>query len=326
VPGRRVEVSKTSALTFVLYLTVLLGLDTGSLGVDIYIHLAPSAQSSADSISIPSETTWTTRLLFVEPSPHSRPATPVPLLLSLHPDIRIQPSTMGLKLPSIPWWWNLEWRNRKRTMLTLCAIEFPPTVAALTLFGIADPNTYRTKMWAEGALHGWNSDPIEILYAYANYKPIPVPTPWTQMYDHHPPPPPLVCGQSIMHDGRDRGEMLTSCRLQGHRLERRHLRPVHVHPPDEDDHVPDARLPPALLRHRARRADRRLGVRDRAAGGVRLQRRDGVVARALVPDPRLRRPRRARQPGLLHAGQGQLRRHRRHVVRSPPSPPANQAY
>lgn len=81
----------------------------------------------------------------------------------------------------IPWWMNLEWRTRKRVMLLLCAFEFAPTIAALTLFGIADPDTYRTKLWQEGANHGWNSDPIELVYAAANYKPIKAPTPWNQL-------------------------------------------------------------------------------------------------------------------------------------------------
>ena len=81
----------------------------------------------------------------------------------------------------LPWWFNIEWRTRKRVMLLLCAFEFAPTIAALVLFGIADPDTYRTKLWQEGANHGWNSDPIELLYAAANYKPISAPTPWNQL-------------------------------------------------------------------------------------------------------------------------------------------------
>jgi len=79
----------------------------------------------------------------------------------------------------IPWWVTLEWRV-PRVLLALCILEFPLTVAGLALYGIADPNTYRTLLWQEGANNGWNSDPSVILYAYANYKPIPVPTPWAQ--------------------------------------------------------------------------------------------------------------------------------------------------
>lgn len=81
----------------------------------------------------------------------------------------------------LPWWTTLEWRARKRVMLGLCAFEFAPTIAALTLFGIADPDTYRTKLWQEGSNHGWNSDPFELVLAAANYKPIKAPTPWNQL-------------------------------------------------------------------------------------------------------------------------------------------------
>ena len=80
----------------------------------------------------------------------------------------------------LPWWYKLNWRNPK-VLPILFVIEFPFTVACLALFGIADPDTYRTSLWKEGSIHGWNSDPQEILYAYANYKPIPIPAPWNQL-------------------------------------------------------------------------------------------------------------------------------------------------
>nr|OQO28280.1 hypothetical protein B0A51_03899 [Rachicladosporium sp. CCFEE 5018] len=70
------------------------------------------------------------------------------------------------------------WRMPK-AMLALMVLEFPLTVAALALFGIADPNLYRTKLWQNGADQGFNSSPIMILYAFANYKPIAVPLVWS---------------------------------------------------------------------------------------------------------------------------------------------------
>ena len=76
-------------------------------------------------------------------------------------------------------WINLEWRWPK-VFYVLVIIEVPFTISALALFGIADPDLYRTLLWQEGANHGWNSDPIEILYSYANYRPIATPTPWNQ--------------------------------------------------------------------------------------------------------------------------------------------------
>jgi len=72
-----------------------------------------------------------------------------------------------------------DWRWQKVPKV-LCAVEFPFTVAMLALSGIADPDTYRTLLWSEGAKHGWNSDPIELLYAEANYRPISAPRPWRQ--------------------------------------------------------------------------------------------------------------------------------------------------
>ncbi|MCJ1438335.1 hypothetical protein MMC27_007723 [Xylographa pallens] len=83
-----------------------------------------------------------------------------------------------MKMPSLSWI-NLEWRWQKFFYILIVA-EVPFTVSALALFGIADPDLYRTQLWQEGANHGWNSDPIEILYSYANYAPINTPTPWNQ--------------------------------------------------------------------------------------------------------------------------------------------------
>jgi hypothetical protein len=54
------------------------------------------------------------------------------------------------------------------------------TVAALALYGIADPNTYRSKLWQNGADAGFNSDPSIVLYSYANYRPIKTPLVWSQ--------------------------------------------------------------------------------------------------------------------------------------------------
>jgi len=52
-------------------------------------------------------------------------------------------------------------------------IELGGTVAALVLFGVASPDAYRTELWRVGSDNGFNSSPDEILYAYANYRPIP---------------------------------------------------------------------------------------------------------------------------------------------------------
>jgi hypothetical protein len=69
-----------------------------------------------------------------------------------------------------------------KLFFALILSEFPPTIAILALFGIASPNLYRMKLWQDGADNGFNSNPNEILYAYANYRPIPTPKVWSQLY------------------------------------------------------------------------------------------------------------------------------------------------
>lgn len=72
-------------------------------------------------------------------------------------------------------------------MMVLFIIEFAFTIAALALYGIADPDLYRTKLWQNGSDLGFNSNPNELLYAYANYKPISVPPVWSSLYAHCSP-------------------------------------------------------------------------------------------------------------------------------------------
>jgi len=73
-----------------------------------------------------------------------------------------------------------KWKLPK-LLYALFIIELAGTVAALALFGIADPNLFRTDLWQIGSDYGFNSSPLEILYAYANYRPIPkIPFVWSQ--------------------------------------------------------------------------------------------------------------------------------------------------
>jgi len=68
-----------------------------------------------------------------------------------------------------------------RVLIALFLIELAGTVAALALFGIADPDLFRTKLWQIGYDNGFNSNPNQILYAYANYRPLPkTPFVWSQ--------------------------------------------------------------------------------------------------------------------------------------------------
>ena len=73
-----------------------------------------------------------------------------------------------------------KWRTPK-LLLALFIIEIPFCIAALALFGIAQPDLYRTQFWQFGSDQGWNSNPNELIYAYANYKPIKAPLPWSQL-------------------------------------------------------------------------------------------------------------------------------------------------
>lgn len=74
------------------------------------------------------------------------------------------------------------WRHRK-PMWILMVLELLVLIPALVLFGIEQPDLYRTKFWQIGYDNGLNSNPNMILYAYANYKPLPtVPFVWSQRY------------------------------------------------------------------------------------------------------------------------------------------------
>ncbi len=72
-----------------------------------------------------------------------------------------------------------QWRW-PRFLILLMVLELGGTVAALVMFGIADPDLYRTKMWQVGYDNGFNSSPSAVLYAYANHRPIPkIPFVWS---------------------------------------------------------------------------------------------------------------------------------------------------
>ncbi|CAG8948770.1 hypothetical protein HYFRA_00001892 [Hymenoscyphus fraxineus] len=73
-----------------------------------------------------------------------------------------------------------KWRHPK-VWWGLLLLELAGTVAVLSLFGIASPNLYRTALWQVGAENGFNSSPKQILYAYANHRPLPsTPFVWSQ--------------------------------------------------------------------------------------------------------------------------------------------------
>ena len=73
-----------------------------------------------------------------------------------------------------------QWRLA-RIVYIFMILEFPFTVANLTLFGVAGPNMYREILWREGGERGFNSEPSTILYAYANYRPVKIPMVWSSL-------------------------------------------------------------------------------------------------------------------------------------------------
>jgi hypothetical protein len=72
--------------------------------------------------------------------------------------------------------------NRLHGKLSL-ALEFMVVIFCLTLSLVSQPYHLRTTLWAAGAEHGWNSDPHERVYFFANYKTPPaVPFIWSEEY------------------------------------------------------------------------------------------------------------------------------------------------
>ena len=72
------------------------------------------------------------------------------------------------------------WRARK-AMWWIMVAELAGVVPMLVLFGIAQPDAYRTALWKIGFLNQLNSNPNMILYAYANHRPLPhIPFIWSQ--------------------------------------------------------------------------------------------------------------------------------------------------
>jgi len=63
----------------------------------------------------------------------------------------------------------------------LMPLELMGLIPILVIFGIAQPDLYRTDLWKIGYENKLNSNPNMILYAYANHKPLPqVPLVWSR--------------------------------------------------------------------------------------------------------------------------------------------------
>ncbi|EHA54324.1 hypothetical protein MGG_01229 [Pyricularia oryzae 70-15] len=74
-----------------------------------------------------------------------------------------------------------KWKSRKPIWALMLA-ELITMIPLLVLFGIAQPDTFRTLMWRIGYAEKLNSNPNIILYALANHEPIPkLPFVWSQL-------------------------------------------------------------------------------------------------------------------------------------------------
>ena len=70
----------------------------------------------------------------------------------------------------------------KRFVAWAMAPELAVLIALLVIFGISQPDMYRTDMWQIGFDNKLNSNPNMILYAYANHRPLPkIPLIWSLM-------------------------------------------------------------------------------------------------------------------------------------------------
>lgn len=69
----------------------------------------------------------------------------------------------------------------RKAIWWLMGLELLGLVPILVIFGISQPDLYRTDLWRIGYLNGYNSNPNRVLYAYANYQPMPpVALVWTR--------------------------------------------------------------------------------------------------------------------------------------------------
>ncbi|KAM5355442.1 hypothetical protein ACJ41O_002088 [Fusarium nematophilum] len=74
-------------------------------------------------------------------------------------------------------------RISRRGTWWLMLFELIGLVPILVIFGISQPNLYRTDMWQIGWENKLNSNPAVILYAYANHRPLPkIALIWTRTF------------------------------------------------------------------------------------------------------------------------------------------------
>lgn len=79
-------------------------------------------------------------------------------------------------------WIHRVWPKKAKKAITyLMMVELSGLIPLLVIFGLSQPDLYRSALWQIGWQNKLNSDPNMILYAYANFKPLPkVPFVWSQ--------------------------------------------------------------------------------------------------------------------------------------------------
>ncbi|KAK4204032.1 hypothetical protein QBC40DRAFT_273823 [Triangularia verruculosa] len=81
---------------------------------------------------------------------------------------------MGYRLLHRPW-------RAKRPLYWGMVPELAGIIPLLVLFGVQQPDAWRTLFWRIGADYKLNSSPTMLLYAYANHRPLPtIPFVWSQ--------------------------------------------------------------------------------------------------------------------------------------------------
>ena len=72
-------------------------------------------------------------------------------------------------------------RNPYLIFLGATLFDLILAIAILSLFATIYPDRFRTVLWQEGGTKGWNSDPHQRVYDYANYrKSPPIPLIWDE--------------------------------------------------------------------------------------------------------------------------------------------------
>ena len=79
-----------------------------------------------------------------------------------------------------PFFISKRWRYMKLVWIFF-AVELAFTIPALLLFGLAQPDLYRTRLWEDGYENGFNSNPVNPIYAMTNHEPYTYPTIWSQL-------------------------------------------------------------------------------------------------------------------------------------------------